>query len=228
MQKQFERTESLLGKNALKKLKQAKIILFGVGGVGATVAEQLIRTGFYNLTIVDFDKVSESNINRQIIALHSTVGKYKVDVMKERLLDINPKANITALVKHYDKEVSEEFELSKYDYVIDAIDLVNQKLDLIEQAKTEGAKIISAMGSGNKAGIPNFVVTDVFKTSGDGLSRKLRNVLKKRGIKSHTVVSSNSLPTVKPSGKQSSIVYQPWGCACVLAGKVTNDIINFS
>ena len=146
----FERTELLVGSEGIEKLNKAKVIVFGIGGVGGHAVEALARSGVGNLTLVDNDVVSVSNINRQIIALHSTVGRYKTEVMKERILDVNPECNVETINLFYDLDTAKDFDLSKYDYVIDAIDSVKSKIELIVRAKNSNTPVISAMGAGNK------------------------------------------------------------------------------
>ena len=193
----FSRTEMLLGESAIEKLALSRIIVFGVGGVGGYCVEALARSGVGNIDIVDNDTVATTNINRQIIALTSTIGKYKVDVMKERLLDINPDIKVEAYKTFYTPENSAEFELSKYDYVIDAIDTVKSKIELVVQANKAHTPIISAMGAGNKLNPLKFEVSDIYKTSVCPLARVIRTELKKRGIKKLEVVYSKESP-IKP------------------------------
>lgn len=221
---QFERTELLIGKENIQKLASKNVIVFGVGGVGGYVCEMLVRTGIENITIVDFDTVSVSNINRQIIALNSTVGKYKVDVMKERLLDINPNCNVVVIKNKLLPENLQDFNLEEFDYVADCIDMKNSKVALIEYCCNKNINIISAMGAGNKFGIPNFVVKDIYKTSYDGLAKVLRRKLKQLGVKHHNVVvCEQQSKDLVPVG---SIVFYPAMCGCVLASKIINDFIN--
>ena len=219
----YERTQLLFGQQAIKTLKTKSVIIFGVGGVGGVVAEQLVRTGVGNLTIVDFDVVTKSNLNRQIIALNSTIGKYKVEVLKQRLLDINPNLNITALNKMYDKDTKDQFDLKSYDYVVDAIDTVMQKIDLIIDAKTRGANLISAMGTGNRNTIPSFEVGDIFDTTYDGLARKIRHILRKNNITSLKVVYTTEKP--KPHSPAGSVVYYPAVCGSLIASKIISDFV---
>ena len=159
------RTEILLGAEGVEKLKNATVAVFGIGGVGGHAVEALARSGVGNLELVDHDTVSLSNINRQMVALHSTIGKYKVDVMKDRILDINPDANVVGHKCFYLPETAGQFDFSKYDYVVDCIDTVTGKLQLIEAAKTAGVPVISSMGAGNKLDPTGFQVADISKTS---------------------------------------------------------------
>lgn len=197
MQGQFERTQLLLGKDAMEILNRARIAVFGVGGVGGFVVEALVRTGISHIDIIDNDTVSLSNINRQIIATTKTVGKYKVEVMKERILEINPNAEVNAYKCFYLPETKTQFDFTKYDYIVDAVDTVTAKIQLILQAKEAGTKIISSMGAGNKLNPTLFEVSDIFKTSVCPLARIMRQECKKRGIKNVKVVYSKERP-LKP------------------------------
>lgn len=176
------RTSFLVGDDGIEKLNNSNIIVFGVGGVGSFTVEALARAGVGNITIVDFDDVDITNINRQIPALHSTVGRYKVDVMEERILDINPNINIK-IRSLYNKDTSDEILTERYDYVVDAIDMVSSKIHLIETCE-KGLKIISSMGMGNKLDPTKIVVTDIHKTSTCPLAKVMRKELRDRGIKS--------------------------------------------
>lgn len=188
------RTSFIVGDEGIEKLKKANVLIFGVGGVGSFTAEAIARAGVGNITIVDFDDVDITNINRQIPALHSTVGKYKVDVMKERILDINPDINIRSFKEKYNSETSEMFFNQDYDYVIDAIDMVSSKIHLIETCKNKGIKIICSMGMGNKLDPTKIVVTDIYKTSVDPLAKVMRKELRDRKIKELKVVYSTEAP----------------------------------
>lgn len=188
------RTSFIVGDEGIEKLKKANVLIFGVGGVGSFTAEAIARAGVGNITIVDFDDVDITNINRQIPALHSTVGKYKVDVMKERILDINPDINIRSFKEKYNSETSEMFFDQYYDYVIDAIDMVSSKIHLIETCKNKGIKIICSMGMGNKLDPTKIVVTDIYKTSVDPLAKVMRKELRDRKIKELKVVYSTEAP----------------------------------
>jgi tRNA A37 threonylcarbamoyladenosine dehydratase len=219
----YERTQMLLGDKKLETLKKSRVIVFGIGGVGGYVCEILARTGIGEITIVDNDVVTKSNINRQIIALNSTLNKPKVEVMKKRLLDINPQIKVNNYYISFDKDTQEEFDLTSYDYVVDAIDLINQKLNLIVYAKSLNAKIISSMGAGNLSGIPNFIVEDIFKTTYDGLARKLRVKLKAQNIKDLTVVYTPEQR--KKLNPTASVAYYPAVCGTVIASYVINELI---
>ena len=195
MEKDFKmRTGLIVGQEGLDKLKNANVIVFGVGGVGSFACEAIVRAGVGNITIVDFDDVDITNINRQIPALHSTVGKFKVDVMKDRLLDINPDLNIKTIKKVYSAETSDEIFTEDYDYVVDAIDMVTSKIKLIEVCNEKGFKIVSSMGMGNKLDPTKIVVTDIYKTHTCPLAKVLRRELKNRRIKKLKVVYSTEQP----------------------------------
>lgn len=218
------RTTLLIGSDAVNKLQNANVIVFGIGGVGGHIAEMLVRAGVENISLVDFDKVTVSNINRQIIALHSTIGKYKVDVMRERLLDINPNANIITYKEKYTGEAKDTFFNKKYDYVIDAIDDVANKVDLIYYCKTNNIPIISAMGAGNRYSVPEFKIADISKTYNDGLCKVVRKKLRELGITKHTVAFTDYIAT-KSSGEIGSISFYPAMCGCVISGFVINELI---
>ena len=194
MNNQFQRTEILIGTENLNKLKKQTIAIFGIGGVGSYVTEALARAGIGKFILIDKDKIDITNINRQIPALHSTVGRYKVEVMKERLLDINPDLNIKAIKKLYNAETSDEILTEDYDYVVDAIDMVTSKIKLIETCKEKGFNIISSMGMGNKLDPTKIVVTDIYKTHTCPLAKVLRRELKDRRIKKLKVVYSTEQP----------------------------------
>jgi len=197
MLNQFSRTELLFGNEAMKKLASSKVAVFGVGGVGGYSIEGLIRSGVGFIDIFDDDKICLTNLNRQIHALRSTVGKYKVDVAVERCKDINPNAIVTPFKMFYSPENSNEVDLSKYDYIVDAIDTVTGKIELVIQAERVNVPIISSMGAGNKIDPTAFRVADIYKTAYDPLARVMRDELKKRGIKKLKVVYSEEIP-LKP------------------------------
>ena len=190
----FVRTELLLGRDAIERLQQARVAVFGLGGVGGYVVEALARSGVGALDLIDHDTVSVSNLNRQIFALHSTIGRDKADVAKERVLDINPDIQVTLWKTFYLPDTADQFDLTQYDYIVDAIDTVTGKLELITRAKAAGTPILCAMGTGNKLDPTSFTVTDLSKTAGDGLARVMRKELKKRGIPHLKVVYSTELP----------------------------------
>lgn len=220
---QFERTKLLIGQDGVDNLTNKKVIIFGVGGVGGYVADMLVRTGIGSICIVDFDVVNESNINRQVIALHSTIGMAKVDVLKQRLLDINPNCKIECLNKKLLPENVEIFNLNQYDYVIDCIDMVTSKIALIDFCYKNKINIISALGAGNRLGIPNFVVKDIYQTSYDGLAKVLRKKLKERHISKHKVVVCEQ-KTIK-SDVVGSIAFYPTACACTVCAQVVMDLL---
>ena len=194
MLNQFSRTELLLGKEAMEKLGHSRVAVFGVGGVGGYVCEALVRSGVGAFDLIDDDKVCLTNLNRQIIATRSTVGKYKVDVMKERILDINPKVEVNVHKCFYLPETKDEFDFTQYDYVVDAVDTVTAKIQLVMEAKEAGVPIISSMGAGNKLDPTAFQVADIYKTSVCPLAKVMRRELKKRGIKKLKVVYSQENP----------------------------------
>lgn len=229
---QFLRTEMILGKNSTQKLSEKNVILFGLGGVGSYTAEALARAGINKLTIVDNDAVSVTNINRQLCALHSTVGMPKVEVVKKRILDINPACEVTALEKFYLPENADEFNLESYDYIADAIDTVSAKIDLAVKSQEYGIPMISCMGTGNKLDPSQFTVSDIYKTSGCPLCRVMRTELKKRGIKQLNVVWSPEIPvkplqTTEETGKRQtpgSLPFVPPVAGMIMAGKIILDL----
>lgn len=196
---EFSRTAMVLGSDAVEKLKSAHIAVFGVGGVGGALCEALARAGVGSIDLFDNDSVSLSNINRQIIALHSTVGRPKVEVMRERILDINPACNVTVHQVFYLPENADDFPLSDYDYIADAIDTVSAKLELAVRAKAAGVPLIASMGTGNKLDPSRFEVTDISKTFGCPLARVMRRELKARGIHHLKVVFSSEEATTSPA-----------------------------
>ena len=186
----FSRTQLVFGKEAMDRLKGSRVAVFGVGGVGGYTVEALARSGVGAIDIIDDDKVCLTNINRQIIATTKTVGKYKVDVAKERIEEINPDCKVTAFRTFYMPETADRFDFTQYDYVVDAIDTVTGKIALIENAKKAGTPIISSMGAGNKVDPTAFEVADIYKTSVCPLARVMRYELKRRGIKKLKVVKA--------------------------------------
>ncbi len=227
----FSRTENLLGAEALEALRASHIAVFGIGGVGGYVCEMLARTGVGSLSLFDSDEVSLSNRNRQIIALSSTTGRPKVEVMRERILDINSDAKVYPHNIFYNEETAREIDLSGYTYIADCIDTVSSKLLLIERAKACGTSIISAMGAGNKLDPTRFEVADIYKTSVCPLARTMRQELRKRGIKDLTVVYSREEP-MKPKAELSengrhipaSVAFAPAACGIVMAGEIVREI----
>ena len=194
MLNQFSRTELLVGADGMERLKNARVAVFGIGGVGGYTVEALARSGVGTLDLIDDDKVCLTNINRQIIATRSTVGKYKVDVAKDRVLDINPDAQVNTYKTFYMPDTAEQFDFSQYDYVVDAIDTVTGKIELIMQADKTKTPIISSMGAGNKMDPTAFRVADIYKTNVCPLAKVMRRELKKRGICKLKVVYSEEKP----------------------------------
>ncbi|MCM1327440.1 MAG: tRNA threonylcarbamoyladenosine dehydratase [Bacteroidales bacterium] len=236
MSEQFSRTELLIGKDGIGCLSKSRVAIFGIGGVGGYVAEALARSGVGHLDLIDNDKVCVSNINRQIIATHDTVGQYKVDVMKARILSINPEAAVEAHRCFYLPETAGQFDFSNYDYVVDAVDTVTAKIEIIMQAKAAGVPVVSSMGAGNKLEASAFRVADIYETSVCPLARVMRRELKKRGVEKLKVVYSTEnafsvkeIPAVEevPSGKRSipgSIAFVPSVAGLILAGEVVKDL----
>ncbi len=229
----FSRTELLIGEDAMARLKSARVAVFGVGGVGGYVVEALARSGVGTLDLIDNDTVSVSNINRQIIATTKTVGKNKVDVAKERVLDINPDATVYTYNMFYLPETAHTFDFSKYDYVVDAIDTVSGKISLVLQAEEAGVPIISSMGAGNKMDPTAFEVTDVYKTSVCPLAKVMRRELKNRGVKKLKVVYSKEIPmtpleTISEAGRRQlpgSMAFVPSVVGLIIAGEIVKDLI---
>ena len=233
MKEAFLREEMLLGEAAMERLSRAHVIVFGIGGVGSYAAEGLARAGIGALTLVDSDTVGISNLNRQLCALHSTVGRYKSDVMAERIRDIHPDCRVIYMPELYNEENKEHFFAAPYDYIVDAIDLVSCKLSLIQTAKERGVPIISAMGTGNKLDPTRFRITDISKTSGCHLARVMRRELRNRGIINHTVLYSEELPQTPaqleapPPGRRSipgSVSWVPSCAGLMLAGYVVQQL----
>ena len=222
----YTRTTLLLGNEAMQKLKNARVAVFGVGGVGGYVVEALARSGVGALDLIDKDIISESNINRQIIALHSTLGKLKTEVAAERVRDINPDCTVRTHNVFFLPETAHEFDFSAFDYVVDAIDTLTAKIFLVEECVRRGVKIISSMGAGNKLDPTQFEVSDISKTSVCPLARVMRRELKNRGILHHKVVYSKEEP-VNPSGERTpaSISFVPSAAGLILAGAVIRDLI---
>lgn len=227
---EFIREELIIGKENVEKLKNKKVAVFGVGGVGSYVVEGLARAGISNFVLIDNDDVALSNINRQLIALHSTVGYAKVDVAKNRILDINPNAKVDARKEFYNKDTNNCIDGS-IDYIVDAIDTVSSKLDLIEQAKALNIPIISCMGTGNKLDATRFEIADISKTSVCPLAKVMRKELKNRGIKNVKVLYSKEEPIKAvaddTNGKHApgSISFVPSVAGLIIAGEVIKDLI---
>ena len=240
MGNEFSRTELLIGVEGIEKLKNAKVAVFGVGGVGGYAVEALARSGVGTLELIDNDKVSLTNINRQIIATHSTVGQYKVDVAKERVLDINPAAVVNTYQTFFMPETASNFNFYDYDYVVDAIDTVTGKIELIMQADRAHTPIISSMGAGNKLDAAAFQVADIYATSVCPLAKVMRRELKKRGIQKLKVVYSQEKPITPQSDTNvtiendtgvikrqtpGSVSFVPSVAGLIIAGEVIKDII---
>lgn len=218
------RTESLIGAPAVEKISRAKIIVFGVGGVGSFVAEALARAGVGTLAIVDNDTVNVTNINRQLIALHSTLGRKKVDVMAERLYDINPSISVQKYDIYYDEYTADNIDFSQYDYVVDAIDKVTSKLIIVERSAAAKVPIISSMGTGNKLNPTFFEIADIYATSVCPLARVMRTELKKRGISKLKVLYSREEPVLRKR-VPASISFVPGSAGLIIAGEVIKDIV---
>ena len=248
MLNQFSRTELLFGKEAMNKLENSRVAVFGIGGVGGYVCEALVRSGVGSFDLIDDDKVCLTNLNRQIIATRKTVGQYKADVMKERILEINPKADVRIHKCFYLPENSHEFDFSEYDYVVDAVDTVTAKIELIMKAKETGTPIISCMGAGNKLDASAFRVADIYKTKVCPLAKVMRRELKKRGVKKLKVVYSEEQPIrpledmsiscrshcICPPGAKhkcterrdipGSVAFVPSVAGLIIAGEVIKDL----
>lgn len=234
MLNQFSRTELLIGKEGVNKLAQSRVAVFGIGGVGGYVVEALVRSGLGSIDLIDNDKVALTNLNRQIIATHKTIGQYKVDAAEERILDINPEVNVVKYNLFYTPENADCIDFSQYDYVVDAIDTVVGKLEIIERAKKAGVPVISSMGAGNKTHPEMFEVADISKTSVCPLAKVIRQELKKRRIKGVKVVYSKEIP-IKPkteideqSSKRNipgSNAFVPSTVGLIIASQVIRDLI---
>ena len=249
MLNQFSRTELLLGKGGMERLKNARVAVFGIGGVGGYTVEALARSGVGTLDLIDDDKVCLTNLNRQIIATRKTVGKYKVDVAKERILEINPDAVVHTYKMFYMPDTADQFDFSQYDYVVDAIDTVTGKIELVMQAQKSNTPIISCMGAGNKMDASAFEVADIYKTKVCPLAKVMRRELKKRGVKKLKVVYSEEQPIrpiedmaiscrsncICPPGAvhkcterrdiPGSVAFVPSVAGLIIAGEVIKDLI---
>lgn len=237
MTDRFSRTELIFGKDAMKRLSEARVAVFGIGGVGGYAVEALARSGIGELDLIDNDTVSVSNINRQIIAFESTVGMYKTDAAKARIADINPDCKVNVYRTFFMPDTSSQFDFSIYDYIIDAIDTVTGKIEIIMKAQAAGVPVISSMGAGNKTDPTSFKVADIYSTSVCPLARAMRQQLKKRGIKKLKVVYSTeqsitpkadvSLNEELPPGRRSvpgSNAFVPSVAGLIIAGEVIKDI----
>ena len=234
MENQFERSAFIIGEDGVEKLKRSHVAVFGVGGVGGYVVEALVRSGIGEITIVDNDTVSISNINRQIIATHDTVGQYKVDVMEKRINSINPHAIVHSHRCFFLPETADQFDFTSYDYVVDAIDTVAGKLSLVEKAQAVGTPIMCSMGAGNKLDPTKFEVDDIYKTSICPLAKVMRYECKKRGIKELKVVYSKEIPITpvmqpsEPTQRRSipgSIAFVPSAAGLIIASTVVRDLL---
>ena len=245
---QFSRTELLLGKEAMDRLANSRVAVFGIGGVGGYVCEALVRTGVGAFDLIDDDKVCLTNLNRQIIATRKTVGQYKVDVMKERMLEINPKVDVRVHKCFFLPENAEEFPFEEYDYIVDAVDIVTAKISLVMKAQEMNIPIISSMGAGNKLDASKFQVADIYKTKVCPLAKVMRRELKKRGVKKLKVVYSEEQPTrpiedmaiscrthcICPPGAKhkcterrdipGSVAFVPSVVGLIIAGEVVKDL----
>lgn len=239
MPDQYSRTRLLLGNDGMQKLKNARIALFGLGGVGGYTAEALARSGIGHMDLIDDDTVSLTNLNRQLLATHATIGMHKVDVAARRIMDIDPTIEVRTYKTFYLPETADKFDFSQYDYVIDAIDTVTGKLNLIAQAKEAGVPVISCMGTGNKLDPTAFQVADISKTSGCALARIMRKECAKRGLRGVKVVYSKELPTdqdtsveIEPQREGSSrrstpgsVAFVPAVAGLIMAGEVIKDLV---
>ena len=231
MQEQLSRTELLIGSEGLEKLKNAKVAVFGIGGVGGYVVEALARSGVGAFDLIDSDTVALSNLNRQIIATRDTIGKYKTEVMRERFLSICPDTKVEVHNCFYLPETREQFDFTKYDYVVDAVDTVTAKIDLIMSAKEADVPVISSMGAGNKMNPAMFEVADIYKTSVCPLAKVMRRELKKRGVDHLKVVYSKEeaikRETVERKLVPGSIAFVPSVAGLIIAGEVVKDLIGW-
>ena len=248
MLNQFSRTQLLLGQDAMERLARSRVAVFGIGGVGGYVCEALVRSGVGTFDLIDDDKVCLTNLNRQLIATRKTVGKYKVDVMKERMLEINPDVKVNVHQCFFLPENAEDFPFEAYDYVVDAVDTVTAKIEIVMQAQKKNVPIISSMGAGNKLEASQFRVADIYKTKMCPLAKVMRRELKKRGVKKLKVVYSEEKP-IKPLGAVSmdsredevshlgveqkgtgrkdipgSIAFVPSAAGLIIAGEVVKDL----
>ena len=228
---QFSRTELLVGKDGIENLNKAKVAIFGIGGVGSFVAEGLVRAGVEHFILVDDDKICLTNLNRQIHATRKTIGKYKVDVMKERILEINPKAEVETYKEFYMPDSDHSILDESVDYIVDAIDSVSSKLSLIIAAHEKNVKIISAMGMGNKLDPTQIEVSDISKTSVCPLAKTIRKQLRAKGINHLKVVYSRELPNRFDKSEEhrrttASISFVPSVCGLIIASQIVRDLID--
>lgn len=225
MQSELERTEMLIGTERIERLRRSHVIIFGIGGVGGYALEVIARSGVGAITIVDADSVEESNINRQIIALHSTIGKTKVEVARERIHDINPDCEVRALEMFYLPENADEIDLSCYDYVVDCIDTVAAKVELIRRCNELGKPIISSMGAGNKMDATALKVSDIYKTSMDPLAKAVRKKCKELGIRRLKVVFSEEKPIETNSEYIASNAFVPAAMGVIVGSETVKELM---
>ncbi len=225
MQEQYTRTAALLGETAIEKLKKARVAVFGVGGVGTYAVEALSRAGVGELHLIDNDVFTESNLNRQLYATHDTIGKNKVDIARNRVLSINPECNVITHKMFYLPETADQIDLSQFDYIIDAIDTVSAKIELVLRATRSGVKIISCMGTGNKLCPEMLEVSDIYKTSVCPLAKVMRTRLKKEGIKKLKVIYSKEEPIKNDNGVIASVPFVPSVAGLIIAGEVVKELI---
>ena len=251
MLNQFSRTQLLIGQDGIDRLQNARVAVFGIGGVGGYVVEALVRSGVGAFDLIDDDKVCLTNLNRQIIATRKTVGKYKADVMKERILEINPNADVQVHKCFYLPETADQFDFTQYDYVVDAVDTVTAKIDIIMKAQEAGVPVMSSMGAGNKMDPTQFKVADIYQTSMCPLAKVMRRELKKRGVKKLKVVYSTEKSMrpledmsiscrtncICPPGAErtclqrrdipGSTAFVPSVAGLIIAGEVVKDLVGF-
>ena len=248
MQNQFSRSELLIGKEGIEKLHKSRVAIFGIGGVGGYTVDALVRSGVEQIDLIDDDKVCLTNLNRQLIATRKTVGKDKVDIMRERILEINPKVTVNVYKTFFLPENADTFPFEEYDYVVDAVDTVTAKISLVMKAKEKGVPIISSMGAGNKLDASQFKVADIYKTKVCPLAKVMRRELKKRGVRKLKVVYSEEIPTrpienmsiscrthcICPPGAKhkcterrdipGSVAFVPSVAGLIIAGEVVKDL----
>ena len=225
MENQFSRTELLLGGEAMERLAHARVAVFGIGGVGGHAVEALARSGIGAIDLIDSDTVSQTNLNRQIVALHSTIGRYKTEVMKERIRDINPKCQVETYNCFFLPETKNEFDFTKYSYIVDAVDTVTAKIQLVMEAQEKGIPIICSMGAGNKLNPADFEVADIYETSVCPLARVMRRELKKRGVERLKVVYSKEPPLPTESREvPGSTAFVPSVAGLIIASEVIKDL----
>lgn len=224
MENQYTRTIAVLGDDAIKKLNNSHVAVFGVGGVGSFTVEALARAGVGAIDLIDNDTFNVTNINRQLYATHKTIGQYKVDVAATRILDINPNCKVTTHKMFYLPENAETLDLSQYDYIVDAIDTVTAKVELVKRADSVGTKIISSMGTGNKLRADLFEIADIYKTSVCPLAKVMRTRLKKEGIKKLKVVYSKEEPITNSQNVIGSVPFVPSVAGLILAGEVIKEL----